>query len=46
MGSGLGLTRSGPAPLTVCPVLREQEDGERRHQQLLEAVSALTGRKR
>ncbi|XP_072190766.1 U3 small nucleolar RNA-associated protein 14 homolog A isoform X2 [Excalfactoria chinensis] len=24
----------------------EQEDGERRHQQLLEAVSALTGRKR
>lgn len=42
----MGITRSGPAPVTVCPVRQEQEDGERRHQQLLEAVSALTGRKR
>ncbi|XP_065585878.1 U3 small nucleolar RNA-associated protein 14 homolog A [Cyrtonyx montezumae] len=46
LGSGLGLTPSGPAPVTVCVARQEAEDGERRHRQLLEAVSALTGRKR
>lgn len=40
------LGRAGPGSVTVSASWQGQEDGERRHRQLLEAVSSLSGRKR
>lgn len=46
LGLGPGLGRAGPAFTAACAPRQGPEDGDRRHRQLLEAVSALSGRKR